>query len=103
MVKLSQIEKFKYYLVLLCNMETVSIKLEDEFAHDLDKIMKKYKYTTKTEFIREAIRDKIKDLEKEAALQRAIKIYGKSRIKTTDKQLHKAREKAFEEIEKEFR
>ena len=84
-------------------METVSIKIEDEFAKNVEKIMKKHNYTTKTEFIREAIRDKIKDLEKEEALKRITKLYGASRIKTTNKQLNEAREKAFEELEKELK
>ena len=32
--------------------------------------MQKFGYSTKTEFIREAVRDKIKDLEKEEALKK---------------------------------
>ena len=97
-------EKFIYYLVLLnSTMEAVSLKLEDEFLHDMEKTMKKHRYTTKTEFIREAIRDKIRDLEKEEALIRMRKLYGASRKKTTDKELHSAGEKAFEELEKEIK
>lgn len=63
--------------------------------------MKKHRYTTKTEFIREAIRDKIDDLETKAALKRLEKIYGASKRKTTQEQLEVAREKAFREIAKE--
>ena len=99
----SKRQKFKYYLVLLNNMETVSIKLEDGFAKNVEKTMKKHNYTTKTEFIREAIRDKIKELETQEALKRVDRLYGASRIKTTDRQLHAARERAFEELEKEFK
>jgi len=84
-------------------MESVSLKLENEFLEDMENTMKKHRYTTKTEFIREAIRDKIKDLEKEELLLRAKKLYGASKRKTTDAQLHAAREKAFEEIDKELR
>ena len=64
--------------------------------------MKKHRYTTKTEFIREAIRDKIRELEKEGALLRVKKLYGSSKRKTTDEQIHKAGEKAFRELEKEL-
>ena len=64
--------------------------------------MKKHRYTTKTEFIREAIRDKIKELEKEEALIRVKALYGASKRKTTDKQLHKAGENAFEELDREI-
>jgi len=84
-------------------MEAVSLKLEDSFLRDIKKTMKKFRYTTKTEFIREAIRDKIKDLEKEQALLRAKALYGTSKRKTTDEELHKAGEKAFEELEKELK
>jgi metal-responsive CopG/Arc/MetJ family transcriptional regulator len=79
-------------------METVSIKLEDNFAKDLDKTIKKNHYTTKTEFIREAIRDKMKDLQKEEMLLRAKRLYGASKRKTTDEELHMAREKAFDDV-----
>ena len=83
-------------------METVSIKLEENFAKDIEKTMKRHRYSTKTEFIREAIRDKIVDLEKEEALMRAKKFYGSSDRKTTDEERHRAGEKAFEEIAKEL-
>lgn len=44
-------------------MENISLKLEKEFLKELERVMKKHNYMTKTEFIREAIRDKIKRLE----------------------------------------
>jgi len=44
-------------------MKSVSLKLEKEFLQNIEKAMKKHNYSTKTEFIREAIRDKIRDLE----------------------------------------
>lgn len=84
-------------------MESISLKLEDTFLHDIEKTMKKHRFTTKTEFIREAIRDKMRDLEKEEALLRVRKLYGASKRKTTDEDLHKAGERAFEELEKEIR
>lgn len=97
------VENFKYYLVLLSNtMEAISLKLEGSFLGDIEEVMKKHRYTTKTEFIREAIRDKIKELEKEEALLRVKKLYGTSKRKTTDEQIHKAGEKAFKELENDF-
>lgn len=84
-------------------MEAVSLKLEEGFLKDIESTMKKHRYTTKTEFIREAIRDKIRDLEKEELILRAKALYGASKRKTTDAQLHAAREKAFEELDKELR
>lgn len=84
-------------------MKSISLKLENEFLNDIANIMKKHRYTTKTEFIREAIRDKIKDLEKEELILRAKALYGASKRKTTDEDLHKAGEKAFQELERELK
>ena len=83
-------------------METVSIKLEDSFAKDMAQVMRRHRYTTKTEFIREAIRDKLKELELQERVALVDKLYGASKRKTTDKQLHAAREKAGRELEREF-
>lgn len=52
-------------------MENISLKLEKTFLKEIEKLMKKHNYMTKTEFIREAIRDKIKKLrEKETGKTR---------------------------------
>ena len=83
-------------------METVSVKFEDNFLGDIEKTMKKHRYSTKTEFIREAIRDKINDLEKEELLKNIKKLYGSSKRKTTDKELHIAGEKVFKSLEKKY-
>lgn len=83
-------------------MEPITVKFENEFIQYIEKIMKKHRYATKAEFIREAIRDKIKYLERQNLLERAKSLYGSSRRKTTDEQLHKVREEIFEELEKEL-
>ena len=69
----------------------------------MEVIMKKHRYTTKTEFIREAIRDKMRELEKEEALLKVKKLYGASKRKTTDEQIHKAGEKAVKELKQEIK
>lgn len=84
-------------------MEPVTVKFEDDFIREIEKLMKKHRYATKAEFIREAIREKIKQLEEEELLQRVEKLFGSSKHKTTDEQLHAAGEKAFEELEKKFK
>ena len=80
-------------------METVSLKLDSRFAKDVEKTMKRHRYSTKTEFIREAIRDKITDLEKQEALLRFKAGYGASKKKTSNAMLRAARAKAFEEFD----
>ena len=86
-------------------METVSIKFEEDFLKHVEKAMKKHNYSTKTEFIREAIRDKLTDLEKQEYLFRALSLYGAGKKKhrhLTDQDIHKAREKAAKELAKEL-
>lgn len=48
----------------------------------------------------EAIREKLSELEKKKALLRLKRLYGASKKKTTDEELHKAGEKAFRELER---
>ena len=84
-------------------MESISLKLEPDFLRHMERIMKKCEYSTKTEFIRSAIREKIKELEKEETLKNINKLFGSSKHKTTDKDLHKAREEIFEQLEKKFK
>lgn len=81
-------------------METLSVRYEDDFLHDMEKVMKKHRYATKAEFIREAVRDKIKELENREALLRLERISGSSTRHTTKEQMRKAKKEAFEEVAK---
>jgi len=83
-------------------MESVCIRFEEKFLKTFMKTMDKFGYSTKTEFIREAIRDKIRELEKQELLKRLDKLFGSSKHKTTDEELHVAGEKAFEKLERKF-
>jgi metal-responsive CopG/Arc/MetJ family transcriptional regulator len=85
-------------------MEPISVKLDERFLRRLEVFLRKHHYTTKAEFIREAIRERIKQIEKEETLARVRKIYGasKKKKKTTDEELHEAGKEVFEELEKEF-
>lgn len=83
-------------------MESISLKLEGNFLRDIERIMRKHRYSTKTEFIREAIRDKINGIEKQETLKKINEVFGSSKRKTTDEELHKAGEKAVRILEKKF-
>lgn len=77
-------------------METISLKLEKTFLRDMEKTMKNHRYSTKTEFIREAIRDKLTNLEKEDMIQKLVKLKGSEKnIKRMTKQ---ERNRFFEEF-----
>ncbi|MBI4450528.1 ribbon-helix-helix protein, CopG family [Candidatus Woesearchaeota archaeon] len=84
-------------------MEAVSLKMEDELLQEIDKNLAKHRYSTRTEFIRDAIREKLSDLEKADILRELTHLKGSSKRKTTDGQLHKARESAFELLDAKFR
>ena len=76
-------------------METITIKLDEKFAKDVERAMKKYQYTKKSEFVKKAIIDKLNLLKTQDSIKR---LYGTSKRKTSDKQLHKAREQAFDTV-----
>ena len=84
-------------------METISLKMEESLLKEIDEKLTKHRYSTRTEFIRDAIREKLSDLEKEKLLKIVAKLRGSSKRKTTDEQLHNAREKAFELLETKFK
>ncbi len=71
-------------------MESITIKVEMNLAKEIDTAMKS-NYSTKTEFIREAIRDKIKEIKKEKAIDELKKYFGKAKTRTTDVEERKIR------------
>ncbi len=81
-------------------MEAISLKLDKGILKDIDNSLAKFRFCTRTEFIRTAIRDKLSDLEKEEALKNLKKYFGASKTKITDKELHEARERAVKSLAK---
>jgi len=84
-------------------MEVLNIKIDKNLLREIDKKSKRYRYSTRTEFVRGAIRDKLSELEKEELLRNVAALQGISKHKTTDEQIHKAREKIALMLEKKFR
>jgi metal-responsive CopG/Arc/MetJ family transcriptional regulator len=84
-------------------METISLKMEHKLLAEIDNKLQAHRYSTRTEFIRDAIRDKLSILEKEEVLKRIAKLHGSSKRRTTDEELHGAGEKAFEMLERKFK
>ncbi|VVB81580.1 Uncharacterised protein [uncultured archaeon] len=81
-------------------MESITIKVNDEMAEEIDKAMKP-NYSTKTEFVREALRDKLEAIKKTDSWKELHKFLGKSKRKTTDEELEQIREIAFNKLAKE--
>jgi Arc/MetJ-type ribon-helix-helix transcriptional regulator len=94
-------------------MEHVSIQLDSAMARQVEKDMREFNYSTRTEFIRESIRDKLKRLAEERERRKAWKALfaargifkGQGKAKT-DEEFYKLREEAGKEfmdiLEKRF-
>jgi len=82
-------------------MESITIKVEEDLAREIGKAMKPY-YSTKTEFIREAIREKLMDLRKKQAMEELNRHFGKAKTKTTYKEERGIREKVSRQFVKKF-
>lgn len=83
-------------------MEAVCIKLDRRVSKNIDIAIKENNYSTKTEFIREAIRDKLTDLEKEKMITHLRKLVGASKKKTTEKEYERVREEVARGYAKKF-
>lgn len=73
-------------------MENVSIKLEKSFLDTIEKIMKNHHYSTKTEFIREALREKIALLEEKEILADKELM---AQLRTSEKNMKKGKTRKF--------
>ena len=73
--------------------------MENELLKSIDSNLKKHRYSTRTEFIRDAIRSKLTALEKEEAIKKLAEFKGslKGKAKMSDEE---AGELAFREIAK---
>ncbi|MBI2208152.1 ribbon-helix-helix protein, CopG family [Candidatus Woesearchaeota archaeon] len=83
-------------------MQAITIKMENKLLEEIDQKLEDNRYSTRTEFIRDAIREKLSELEKEEVLKTLSMLRGSSKRKTSDAQLHAASNKAFEMLEKKF-
>jgi len=80
----------------------ISLKLESGLLKEIDQSLKQHRYSTRTEFIRDAIRSKLSEFEKQELLKAVANIKGISKRKTTDEQLHLVREKLANEYARKF-
>jgi len=82
-------------------MDSITIKVEDNLAKEIATAMKPH-YSTKTEFIREAIRDKIKAIKKDKAIDELKNLFGKAKTKTSYKEEREIREKIGKQFAKKY-
>ena len=77
-------------------MEAISLKSNEALLEEIDQKLSKYMYSTRTEFIRDAIRSKLSDLEKKELIETVHHLRGSSKRRTTDEELHEIREQLAE-------
>lgn len=82
-------------------METISLKMEETLLKDIDRNIKKHRYSTRTELIRDAIRKQLSDFEKEEIIKKLTALKGslKGKGKLSDEE---AGELAFKKLAKKF-
>lgn len=83
--------------------EMITVKLEDRFLDNIDSIVKKEGYQSRTEFIRNALREKVEASKLKEVMAELSHLKGASKKKTSDEKLESIRERAFEEIDKKFK
>ncbi len=81
-------------------MESITIKVSDDMAAEIEKAMKPH-YSTKTEFVREAMRDKIKQIQSDRFLQALKKFQGAAKRHISDEEFERNREIAYKNLAKE--
>lgn len=79
-------------------METISLKLEKMMLHTLDMNLQKHNFSTRTEFIRDAIREKLESLKKEELIQKFLQSKGKAKRKTSDIEYQRIRTLAWDKL-----
>jgi len=79
------------------------LKMDEALLTEIDAKLSKHRYSTRTEFIRDAIRAKLSELEKKEMIAALHRIHGASKHRTTDEQLHATREKLAKELEARFK
>jgi len=79
-------------------VELVTFKLEKDFINEIDSISKKSGFSSRTDFIRNALREKVDDIKLKESLIRLGRLKGKSKKTTSDEEIHEIREKALNDL-----
>lgn len=83
-------------------MEAICVKLDGRILRNIDDSMRDHNYTTRTDFIREAIRDKLKELEKDKAINELKKFMGAAKVRVSDERHEQIRNEVAKEYAKKF-
>jgi Arc/MetJ-type ribon-helix-helix transcriptional regulator len=72
-------------------MNTISLKMDNSLLKEIDSKLKKHRYSTRTEFIRDSIREKLTELEKQEAIKKLREFKGslKGKARMSEKEAGK--------------
>ena len=82
-------------------METISLKVDESMLDNVDKVFKKNNFSTRTEFIRDAIRSKLDKIRRDRLIEEFLKFKGKAKKRTTRSENRKTAEEALLKIAKQ--
>ncbi|MFH0869613.1 MAG: ribbon-helix-helix domain-containing protein [archaeon] len=70
-------------------MEVISLKLDEQMLKNIDSVLKKHNFSTRTEFIRDAIRSRLSRLEKDEIIAKLAAAKGtlKSKCKLSEEEV----------------
>ena len=80
--------------------ELVTFKMDSKFLKEVDKTVKESGFQNRTEFIRASLRKGIDEIKLREAMKKIAHLKGASKKKITEEEYERAREKAFEDLDK---
>ncbi len=84
--------------------DMITLKLEDKFLEEIDKIVKSEAYKNRTEFIRAALREKVDQNKLKKTMEELSKLRGSLKHhNTTDEDLERMREAGLRKLEQQLK
>ncbi|MFA5796956.1 MAG: ribbon-helix-helix domain-containing protein [Candidatus Woesearchaeota archaeon] len=84
--------------------DMITLKLEDKFLEEIDKIVKSEAYKNRTEFIRTALREKVDQNKLKKTMEELSKLRGSLKHHhTTDEDLEWMREAGLKKLEQQLK
>ena len=84
-------------------MEMLNVKIEERLLKEIDKSLVKHRYSTRSEFVRDAIREKLEEAKLKQAILEIAHLKGASKRKTTEEEYENMRKLGFEKIAKDLK
>jgi len=83
--------------------EMITLKLDNVFLKEIDKVVKNNGYQNRTEFIRNALREKVEESKLKEAMIQIAHLKGAAKKNVTKEKYEKTRQDIFKEFEKKLK